>query len=455
MSEALKFYAALEAYKAAEKRKTLDKLLRSFTNSPSHVKAYECCAPVGVYLGGWRGGKTSIAIIGGIAKMADRHPGQLAGVLAKSPLRIRIFSTDFEKGHRGVIQPRLEQYLPDDWKLKYSLHRHLATITPPGKEPSTIQFCTYNQSVLELGGVDLDLVICDEMPLEEIFLQSRGRLLDRNGRLIIAACPDYGLDWSYYGLYLPWQEGNKDIEYVKIKTTDNVDEEGKSRVDMDAIHSLAKGMTKEQKSAKIDGNYVALSGLVWPELCDDHIKDFKVPAGKWTHFWCMDYHTRTPCYALSIGMDSDKRIWVYDEAIYQLTLGKMVKAILLREQGRRMLQRLVDVTAANPERGGDAIQTALEKLDQLGLRPLDPVTLKDTSMSCALVRDALAEGRLIIHPSCRGLITQMKHYQWQSEFNKRKLATKKDRVQHYDCHFSDIIRYLLMYGPYWRADSVS
>jgi hypothetical protein len=113
---------------------------------------------------------------------------------------------------------------------------------------------------------------------------------------------------------------------------------------------------------------------------------------------------------------------------------------------------LIDVTGANPERGGDAIESAMDKLDALGIRPLDPVGEKDTMMSIQLVRDAFKERRLIIHPRCKKTIVQLQHFQWEEDYRQRKLQAKKDRVRHYDCHFSDLVRYLLFYGPIYRAD---
>ena len=457
----IQLYSTLEAYEAEQKKHTYEKLMRSFSKSPKHIEAFELYPPILFIKGGWRSAKTSIAIISAIAQMAGKHKGQLEGKLRMPGLKIRIFSSDFTEGHLGVIQPRLEQYLPDDWTIDYSQLKHLATITPPGVPFSTIQFCTYNQKLTKLGGTDLDLIICDEVPPEDIFFQSLGRLMDRDGRIIVAATPDYGFDWTYYSLYIPWEAGERpDVAYVTFTTDDNVDENGNPRIDAAAKARTARGMTTEQRNAKIGGQYVALSGLVWPEIDDPAIRDqqiidFKVPSG-WCHFWVMDYHTRTPAHCIWGGFSPEKELWIYAAASYQTTLAKMAEAIRAREGNKKILQRLIDVTAAQPERGGDTLESALDKLDRAGLRPLDSVREKDTSMSIQLVRDMITEGKLFINRTeCRELVTQMRHYQWQEDFGKRKLENKKDRVRHYESHYVDCLRYMVMYGPYWRADSAS
>jgi hypothetical protein len=447
--------AHLEAYKQAEERVTVPQLIRSI-HSERVKAAFMARARTVVYLGGWRSSKTSTALVNVIVRMAGEHPLQKMGLVKKPPLRVRVMANDFDTCHRDVIIPRLKQYLPTDWNVKWGYKQQSVTIKPPDQPESWIQLCTYNQSFTSLGGVDLDIIICDEMPPDEsIYNQAQGRLMDRDGQLIIAATADLGLDWSYYGLYLPWKGGDKDIEYHHLRTQDNVDENNNPRIKPEAVEARAKKMSDEERRARIEGEYVALSGLCWPNLTQKYIKKFPVPSGVWCHYFLMDYHSAQACACIWAAVNKEKRVWVYAEAEYQLTLRNMAKAILDREGNRYIVQRLIDVTAANPERGGDAIETAIDKLTRYGLKRLDTVPEKDTSLSITLVRDALEENRLIIHEDCRRLIVQAQHLQWEDQQRLRKLQEKRDRIRRYECHFADLLRYLFMYDPYWRSERCS
>lgn len=133
---------------------------------------------------------------------------------------------------------------------------------------STIQFLGYDNEPSEYSGASLHGILHDELPPSDIYRENKMRVLDTNGWILTAFTPPDepgaqagDVAWFYDTVYLPGIAGvGKDprIDSFTLWTE-------KNRVlDPTTVETIARGLTEEQRQARLYGAFLHLSGVVYP-----------------------------------------------------------------------------------------------------------------------------------------------------------------------------------------------
>jgi phage terminase large subunit-like protein len=439
---------------------------RNFYLNPKHKEFYLAEGRVVVFLGGWRGGKTTNGIKRVLDEIDGKHPLQKAGRRPMPPLKWRMMAVDFQTGVEQILRPKIEEIIPDHMEWSYDKKTHIYTLTNERGITSHIYCNSYDQETIKLAGVALDGVMMDEEAPYDVYFQNRARLLDKKGLMLLTFTPERGHSWSYHEIFKPWMAGQEDIKVIQISTRDNVDEEGQQRISEDEIMALCKGLSEDQIKSRIGGEYRAMGGLVWPEFSfKKHVldKDIEIP-DHWSRWCAIDPHTREPVHVLYVAVDPEGRKYVYDEmarrgpirnileGMAEIEHGHVVDSLhpmgdgsvkkIFRLYGRdKIMQRLMDPHGKTSEMSGDYETSFFDEMMAAGVTPL--LEACKATVGRELVREWLKEDDgFYVLPRCKGFVDQIMSYQYDDHINKKKLKNQKEDVMKYKDHFCDCLKYL-------------
>lgn len=163
-----------------------------------------------------------------------------------------------------------------------------------------------------LKGADVSLVWFDEEVIESTwFEEMQSRLFDLKGKFVWSFTPE-GATEQLYRVHERAVAGDPEVEEFVIRLRDS------PYFSQERIDALARGISPKLRRAKIDGEYLLESYLVFPEFCDalHVIPAFAVP-DDWTRWMAVDPGTQI-CAVEFLAIpppDSavQQRAYIYDE----------------------------------------------------------------------------------------------------------------------------------------------
>ena len=224
------------------------------------------------FIGGNQSGKTTSGIIDDIIQGidADMVPDHLKHFKRyRPPFRCRIAAQGREEIEDFVFE-KMQEWIPvnqlvgDKWKSAYDKQHHVLHL----KNGSYYQFKTYQQEAQQWGGSTLDRVHMDEEPARIHLQEARLRVMRREGDLLFTMTPVEGLTHMFDEFEAAMEEAERHdgiIEHdglglVTVHMDDNpwLSEEAKKEA--------LRGLSREERLAREEGKFVALSGLIYPDF---------------------------------------------------------------------------------------------------------------------------------------------------------------------------------------------
>lgn len=224
---------------------------------------------VRAYIGGNRAGKTTVGVVDDLVQALDARavPDRLKKFKRfEPPFFCRIVTPDFTSTMEGVIFEKLREWAPRGelrggaWDRAYDKQLrklHFAN-------GSWFDFLTYEQDLDKFGGAALHRVHFDEEPPGEkgrqIFNESRMRLVDYGGEVMFTMTPLLGLSWTFDEV---WERRLEEgFSVVQASTLEN------SHLPQGELEEYLRGMSEEERRARVDGMFVHFAGLVFAEFDD-------------------------------------------------------------------------------------------------------------------------------------------------------------------------------------------
>lgn len=325
---------------------------------------------------------------------------------------------------------------------------------------SQIQFMSYDQDWSDYASGSFHIILHDEPPPYMIWKENRSRVLDVNGRLMLAMTwpddPSIPVDWIFDEIYDRGRGPNKDenIDWFELYTTDN------RNLDREAIIAETANWTAETRKVKIEGQPIRFSNRVHP-LFTDAPQIWSFPAGKavypvdgkcpetgsseiaeychvgnfetstaWPVIFVLDPHPRKPHMFMWVQVDPSDDLWVIAEGEAEGDCS-MVKKIAEEVEESLMLNvqaRLIDPNMARSPASQRRGITWQDEFDGAGLRCdlADDSDVGRSRINEFLKPDIHTERpRLHFHSRCQNAIWQMKRYVW----DEHKVALQKDLKQ--------------------------
>ena len=305
---------------------------------------------------------------------------------------------------------------------------------------STIGFKSCDQGREKFQGTSLDFVWFDEEPPQDIYIECKMRVLDKNGEIFGTMTPLKGLSWVYSEIYLN-DKNDEEVWFEQMEWSDN------PFLDQKEIEHFERSLGLEDLEARKYGHFVSSSGLVYKEFDENVnvIDPFDVPK-EWYDNMSIDPGLNNPLSCHWYAVDFDGNIFVIAE---HFASGKdidyhagRIKAICSRLNWPKgsggAYHSLID-SAAN-QRTLNGQKSVAELFVERGINVNTHVN-KDLFSGIAQVKSYLknAQGcpRLFIFRNCVNLIREIKSYFWGDGDN----PIKKDD------HCLDELRYYIMSRP--------
>lgn len=222
-------------------------------NTGGQLEFHESNAIGRLLVGSNRSGKTVGGIVEDCWWLTGRHPYQR---VPEPPVKGRVITVDFDYGAAQIIEPQLAQWLPPSelingsWEDSYNRRRHLLRLA----NGSELEIKAHGQALESFAGVPRHFLHVDEECPRTIFIESKTRLIDYNGKFWLTLTPVEGLTWVYKDLV----EGDpKNVKVFRILLSDN------KFITPEAVATLEEDLDEEEREIRIAGKFVPRGGLVF------------------------------------------------------------------------------------------------------------------------------------------------------------------------------------------------
>ena len=247
----------------------------------------------------------------------------------------------------------------------------------------------------QLQGRGLDLIVVDEAGEVDRLIYIHDQylspcLLDRSGSLICIGTPR-GRHTDYYQLC-------SRPEFIRFvgSSFDN------PHISRDELERLSAELPEQLKLQELEGEFVDLTGRAFPDLAIELFEQFDIDRA-----CCgLDWGTWSPAAAVLVVRLSDGRYYAVDER-YGSDLNAHQFADLVRDLCEsNSIHRSDFVLDASCFNRTDGLVSVAERFRERGV-DVRPAT-RDRLGSLALLRQLMAERRLIISPACTNLLDELR-----------------------------------------------
>ena len=470
--------------------------------------------------GGNRAGKTDHALVELVIRVTGQIPQALHETYPRSnlrgPIAARVVCESLTTTLYPVILPKLQWWrwngpLPPDgsrghwgwipqqclvdgsWKHSWSEKlRVLKVLYRDTEHPervvgeSTIQFMSKDQDPSDFSGVDLNFILHDEPPTEEIWRESRTRVMGVDGTLMVSMTwpdnPSINVDWLFDEVYNPGQPGpgkDQNVEWINIFSTDN------PHIDQSAVADMAARMTPLERQVRIFGQPIRFSNRIhplftdqarhWCFMCMDdtmldgtggcvtcqsddvisytHVQPCPAEA-TWPVVMAIDPHPRKPHMMLwaQVTPNDDLQVVVDSEVEGGPEAVRDEIERIESEFGWSCITRLMDPNMGRSPSGAQRELTWQDEFDNVGIR-FD--LADDSDVGRARVNEMLQpdrateKPRLVIDPRCVNTIFQIKRYTWDEHKRVENKDIKQTPRQKYD-DYPTLLKYIANSNPQFR-----
>lgn len=371
----------------------------------------------------------------------------------KGAIKGRIVVTDFQKGVGEVIQPFMIEWLDSGMVKKYTKNPQGIIIKYELKNGSVFDIVTHEQTTQQFEGWRGHLAWFDEPPPRDKYVATLRGLVDYSGRHWLTLTP-LTQPWIYDEIYVSTNKAYTFVVTIDIRENKYLSEQD--------ILDFEASLTEEEKSARLHGRFLHLSGLIYKEFDPQvHIVDPPDIKPHWTRYMAVDAHERTPTAVLWLAVDEKENHWLYDELrLKDMDIPMMAEAIQAQEGELKAQIRLIDPhnDKDNIAAGGFNIRKELMRNGVFTQRANSDPALGKLKIRQALTLKyspvlKIKVPQLRVSRYCTNTIYEFQHYIWQErarnkeEFNSSEVAKKKND------HFMDCLRYIYNYGPRYIVKS--
>lgn len=413
---------------------------------------------------GNRAGKTTAAVIECIWWCTNTHPlQQRPEKWGKGAIKTRFVVVDIDKGVHGIILPELRRWTTSSMLINGSFEDswNNSNLTFTFKNGSTIQFLTHGMELDKHGGTAMHLIFFDEIPPRAVFNENMMRLVDYEGRWVLAATSVEGMGWTYEHLWEPVVEGTEtSIGIFELSQKDNP----YLQTRIEARGKYYIGMDDQERKIREDGSFVPRSGRVFSNWnVHDHVlsEPMKVPRG-WKLYSSADFGFSNPTAWLWHAVSPDGRVYTFAEHYKsQMTVEEHSSIVKAKEAFWQVeTSNIIRVgDPAGKQKYGTTGTSYLSEYAKRGIYIGVEGIPHDVSIGIEIMQQYVRleprngwgknRPRWMISPDCVNLIAEMKKLRWASyESSKRSDdLNRKEEVHKKDDHAFDSTRYFFTLMP--------
>ncbi|MFI8817468.1 MULTISPECIES: PBSX family phage terminase large subunit [unclassified Streptomyces] len=376
-------------------------------------------ARINLWHGSVRSGKTIASLLAFVIAVATAGPSGLIIICGRSLQTIE----------RNVFEPLMDRALFGPLASHIHHTRGATTAVILGRTVHLIGAAD-TRAEGRLRGLTAQLAYVDEATLvpEGFWTQLLARLSVPGARLYATTNPDSPRHWLKVGYIDRAAELN--LRSWHFRLADN------PSLSPDYVASLTAEYVGLWRKRMIDGAWCVAEGAIYDMWDESHHVVAQLPEMR-RHWVGIDYGTSNPFAALLLGHGIDDRLYVCAEWRHdgrsthrQMTDAQYSAAVRawLREQHISPEWTFVDPSAAS-----FSTQLWADSYPNLAK------ATNDVTDGIRSVSSALAAGRLLVHESCEGLLSELPGYAW----DPKATAAGEDKPLKVDDHSADALRYVL------------
>jgi hypothetical protein len=400
-------------------------------------------------MGGNRSGKSHAGVMDDAIQCVDRDvvpPWLQPYKLYEPPCYVRIVTPDLTTTGEGVVVDKMRHLIPATQLKggKFDKAFDQRRMRLDFANGSTIEFLSTEQELNKHGGSGRHRVHFDEEPHgnkgQRIFTEALYRVTDFGGDITFTMTPLVGLTWSYDLLTVQGvPRFDEEVQVITASTYDN------PHIDQETVKWAEMLTDPEERQARIEGNFVALQGLIYPEFKPEiHVIPDEAPPKGARIYVGIDPGYRYMAAVVYAYLDHEDNLVIFDEiALQKATARDVCEAI----HATNALYE-VDPTlyVIDPAARNKVHQTGRDDQAEY-LKYGIPVIPGNNSrrLGFGQIKNRLNDETLLVCGRCEVLIDQFRKYRWRKpphgESDGKEEPVKKDD------HALDALRYLVMSDP--------
>lgn len=445
------------------KRRQLEDKLKYYEPHAKQLLFHQCPKRNRWALGGNRTGKTECGAAEGAWWTRGTHPYRKI----TRPMDGWIVSLTSEV-QRDVAQAKFLSYINPDWIKLVKMRDGKADDPSNGIIDymliesihgglSRVGFKSCDQGRERFQGTSKDWIWFDEEPDEDVYLECLMRTLDCRGSIWGTMTPLKGLTWVYKAIWIN-EKHNPEAWALQMTWEDN------PYLTKEAIALMEATLSEDELEARRDGNFVSVSGLIYPEFREDvHVIDDFAPGTippEWMETIVIDPGIDHPLAALWFCVDHDGNVFIVAEwhrsgwhvAAHMREIERISRELKWKRDSRGWLSCLMDVGATQRSPVSDQtvasafrenrmnVNTRVNKNVDAGIDRVKEFLFRRKAEHYAEVDKARwpqGKPKMFICRSCKYTIQGFKDYRWGDNG-----APKKENDDE-----MDVVRYFLMTKP--------
>lgn len=452
--------------KTAERRKLAQDILdirrklepnKFFVPNPSQLPILKSPIMEKWIFGGNGLGKTAMDCIIAISHMTGEYPEWFPENLrATVPSHGGFSTTTFTNAIEKGLIDEFSVWCPggmgssQDRRFKWDSRRKRLTDKMTG---SCLDFFSYDQDPRDWAGPTKDYWLWDEHGTFKHYQEAKRSLRGEPGCFFGTLTPTEGMTWEFEIIYE--QADGKQLEVFRGKTADN-----SKNLREGYMSDLIRGLSEDEAQMRLYGDFIELSGLVYPEadytpqtghFCDA----FDVNNGDqcgWPKVLVIDPGYRNPCAAIWATVDPDGQLWGYREYYKEkcTVIENAQNIVEMTPKGEAIQYVVIDPAA----KGHDLTshKTVLEQFEEafFTLERSWPIYPADNEVDAgiAAVRTRLKEHTIHFFSDMTNTMKEFRRYVHQSQrYKSITEKNKKEKPKEYMDHLMDCVRYLVMDDP--------
>lgn len=355
----------------------------------------------------------------------------------KNPGRYWIIAPEYKQAKSIYWRDLVDEYIPQPLILKKNDNELILEIrTLVEGEKSIIEF-KGSDNENSLRGAGLKGVVLDEFAFQKEYVWDKiisPMLVQTNGWALFITTPN-GVSNHFKPFWdNAVEEESKGSKLWKTFHFTSYDNPLIKKENLDAERAR---LTEEFFQQEYMADFAKFTGLIYTGFDDKiHIRDFEVD-DSWSFYRAIDFGATDPDAVPFIGVDKEGVCHIYDE-IYMdnLYTNQLAELIKQKSAHRDFIATYAD--SAGKQQMMDLSQygiycTPVKKHDGESLRLWILSTIDR-------VQQMLKDGKIVVHPRCKGVIKEFMSYSWRKDRNGEAVNLPEDRNN----HLMDAIRYFVV-----------
>lgn len=253
----------------------------------------------------------------------------------RSPVKVRVLCTDWEKHAAGVVVPKLKEWMPVG---QYETHKNNLGIESQWRfgNSSELEIVTGKQDTRDLEGWEGDIVWADE-PFSRDKFVALLRGLRKGKGLFLITMTAVSEPWILDDIVRNTHPSYASVTEIPMDANPYLTAEYKE--------TFKASLKENEKIPRIYGGWINFIGLIWPSFkTDPHIiDDFRVPVD-WPVTALIDWHISKPIAVGFYAVDNRDFHYVIDEIWRNGSAEEIADEIIRRKINNnwRMTEAFVD-----------------------------------------------------------------------------------------------------------------